>query len=208
MEKIKIIGINVGSGGNSITGRGFFNTKDKTFCYIPIEEDEKQNNKFTFKDLNNPFIKNALEKPCHYDPEFITNTYGHIKRGFGDHILYKPDLLEDSNVYLFFYSTLNINHNPEKWGIFIIGFFEIEKIINTKKLSDEQILSLSDFKNNAHLRREKPKVDLLIKGTSNSKLFKQAIQLSKLGDTNEINPKFADLIMTVSGKRIIKNSSW
>src|SRR4030042_732734 len=178
MKSIKIIGLNVGAGGDSITGRGFFNTKDNSFCFIPIDETEKQKIKFTFGDLNNPYIKDHLETPCHYDPEFETYTYGHIKRGWGDSILYSPDLLSENNVVLFFYATLNINHNPNNWGVFIIGMFEVEKVVNVINSSDKDIFSLDEFQNNAHLRREETGVDLLIKGTKNSKLFTQAIPLS------------------------------
>ena len=210
MKKIRIIGINVGSGESSITGRGFFNSKDKTFCYIPIKEESKQRIKFTYRDLKNPYIsKEVLDLPCHYDPEFKTFTYGHIKRGFGDQILYKPTLLDDCDVYLFFYSTLNIDKNPKKWGIFIIGFFEVEKIENVTDFTNEEIFSLIDFKDNAHIRREEPfkknQKKLLIKGKNNSKRFTYAIQLSKIDDPTELSPQFVNLITTTSGKKIKKS---
>ncbi|MBU0628250.1 MAG: hypothetical protein KKC75_03605 [Nanoarchaeota archaeon] len=206
-NKLRIIGLNIGAGKDSITGRGFFNKKNNDFCYIPIEETQKQRSKFTFRDLNNPLIRKAADTPCHYDPEFTTYTYGHVKRGFGDHMLYEPDLL-NSDVCLFFYATLNIDNNPAKWGVFIIGFFEVDKIVNAMSLTKEQIFSLADFKNNAYLKREEPGVDLLIKGKNASKLFKHAIPLSKLDDPTEIDSKFADLITTTSGKKIEKSNSW
>ena len=210
MKKIKIIGLNIGSGASSPTGRGFFDSKNKTFCYIPLNEVCEQRIKFTYRDLNNPTVnKNVLDLACHYDPEFKTFTYGHIQRGFGDHILYKPDLLEDSNVYLFFYATLNIDNNPLNWGTFIIGFLEVEKIINVTGFSNEKIFSLTEFKNNAHLRRKEPfkknKKNLLIKGSTRSRLYTRAIQLSKSDDPTEINPQFVNLITTTSGKKVKKS---
>lgn len=206
-EKIKLIGINVGSGKKDPFGRGNFESKTGKFSYIPLNETESQKISFTYKDLNIPNLKGNLDEKCHYDPEFNSFTYGHVKRGFGDDILYNPRLLYETKVYLFFYATLNIDNNPNKWGIFIIGFFEIEKIINVKNFSSDEIFALNEFKNNAHLKREIPAVDLLIKGNNNSRLFTQAILLSEENNPNKINSKFSELITTSSGKKII-NKGW
>src|SRR3989338_5028411 len=197
MAKPIIIGLNVGAMGTSPTGRGFFNSKDRTFCYIPIEETEDQRIKFTFKDLNNTCINESLDYPCHYDPEFKTCTYGHIRRGFGDSILYKTNV-KNNRVYILFYSTLDIDNKKEDWDVFAIGYFEVDKIVDARKLTDEQIFSLKDFQNNAHLRRKNPIVELLIKGTEKSRLFKEAIPFLE----------FQHLITTTTNKEISRVGPW
>ncbi|GEM_PF-6773031 len=198
---MKIIGINIGANNQSPMGRGNFNSKDKTFCYIPLEETDKQIRKFTYRGLGMDCIpEGLLDMPCHYDPEFKTNTYGHKLRCDDKNILLDKSLLNE-RFYILFYATLNIDNDLDKWDVFAVGYFEVEKIVDIRNLTRKEIFALKEFQNNAHLNRQTPKdpkkgLSLLIKGNKNSRLFRQAIPFSD----------FQKLITTSSGKKIEKKA--
>ena len=135
--------------------------------------------------------------PVHLDPEFETFTYGYRKR-FGDARLWG---MQRGDI-LFFYATLDLLPERKKWGTYIIGYFTVEHVQDTHALKPEQIKSLKGFENNAHMKRINPRVDLLVKGSSDSKLYKHAIQLSHPQDTRRLHPTLASLLTTVTGKPV------
>jgi hypothetical protein len=136
--------------------------------------------------------------PVHHDPEFQTYTYGHIVRGFGDNKLWELE----SNDFLFYYSTLDLLPHKKEWGTYIIGYFIINCVVDTRKMAVEEIKGLEIFQNNAHIKRKNPKVDLLVKGKENSRLFYSAIRLSHPNNNRMLHPGLSNLITTTSGKSI------
>jgi len=75
--------INVGSSSNNPNGRGKI-SKDGTFEYLPIPEVAETARKVpTYRDLGFAGVRSP-DLSVHFDPEFETFTYGHVKRGFGD----------------------------------------------------------------------------------------------------------------------------
>jgi hypothetical protein len=194
---LKIFGLNIASSAANKNGRGWINLETREFVYLPIEEDmELEQPAPTYRELG--FSDVAYPHlPVHLDPEFETFTYGHRKR-FGDARLWK---MEQGDI-LFFYATLDLLPERKTWGVYVIGYFTIDHVQDTRGLTPEQIKSLKEFENNAHMKRINPRVDLLVKGLSNSKLYKQAIQLSHPEDTRRLHPTLANLLTTVTGKPV------
>jgi len=201
----KAVSLNIASRSSDPNGRGDLNLEDRTFDYIPIPEGKETTVEIpTYSDLEWLDTAGLKEKqiPVHLDPEFDTYTYGHIRRGFGD----MNSLLSlDEDDYLFFHSTLTASGG---WLTAIIGYFQIEKIIDCRELSDEDIKSMTDFENNAHLKRKEPGVDLLISGTEKSRLLERCILLSSLDDPRSLKDDFKELIRTATGKKINDGSPW
>jgi len=181
------VGIDTGSGG--IHGPLF---KDGTFEYIPIWE--KRNrfgvNKDTYENTKGKMHRRPLvdyfparrrEKVrsmwLHHDPEFETYTYGDPtspKAGLGR--LRKGDLLV-------FYAGLegwDVRRRP--W-LYIIGYFEVEKALQTRTLRWNELRRT--FGKNFHVRHRPVFEDqkdrlVLVKGTQKSKLLKKARRISVL----------------------------
>lgn len=195
--------INVGSSSSNSNGRGRI-FDDFTFEYLPIPETEETVEKVpTYRELGFLNVK-FPNLPVHLDPEFGTFTYGHVKRGFGD---IECLLRFKKESVLFFYATLQ---KREKWYPCIIGYFRKLQVYDCRELTREQILSFKykGFMNNAHLKREDPSVDFLIKGGMGSKLLKRAFPLAESNDTLELRKSLKDIIHTATGKRIESGKPW
>lgn len=204
----KAVSLNIASRSNDPNGRGKVDLEDRTFEYIPIpEKKETIVDVPSYSDLE--WLDNAKLKEkdvaVHLDPEFDTYTYGHIKRGFGD--MNSLLGLNEGN-YLFFHSTLVSSQNLNRWLTAIIGYFEIEETIDCREVSANEIRALSRFKNNAHIKRKEPGVDLLISGTDNSELLEKCIPLSSLESPKRLKDDFKELIRTPKGKKINDGNPW
>jgi hypothetical protein len=167
--------LNVASQTGYENGRGK-RFRDFTFEYLPIPEERKYVREESgipkFRDLGFKRVKTPNEY-AHFDPEFKTFTYGHVGR-YGENRLLID--LEDQGI-LFFFASLQTGKN---WAPYIIGYLLQPKIVDCRKLDEEQILEYRNngFARNAHLKRNHRDVDLLIKGRSGSKRLKRAFPLT------------------------------
>jgi len=110
--------------------------------------------------------------------------------------------------YLFFYSTLDNKHDSSEGLTAIIGYFEIEKVIDCRELSSSEIKEMDRFENNAHLKRKHPGLDLLISETEDSKLLEKCIPLSSFENPRKLKDEFKELVRTPTGKKINDGSPW
>jgi len=209
LQIAKAISLNIGSNSRYINGRGQIDPVDLTFQYLPIPETKPVVLKVpTYAELQ--VKKKQLKDPnqlVHFDPEFRTCTYGHIKRGYGD---INALLSLNEGDYLFFHATLSHPNKPSLWLTAIIGYFIIESVHDCRGLAKEEIQEQygDRFKSNAHLKRVDPSVDLLISGSKKSKLFGHAIPLSNFSVPLRLNNRFKSIITTVSGKQIDDGKPW
>ena len=198
---MKIFGLNVGSSTGNKNGRAWVDPVTSEFAYLPIEEDAKLEHPApTYEDLGFTNVKYP-HLPVHLDPEFDTFTYGHVTR-YGDAKLWE---MVPGDV-LFFYATLDLLPKRRKWGVFIIGYFTIAHVRDTRKLKSKQVKRIQGFKKNAHMKRVNPGVHLLVKGSSDSRLYKHAIRLSHPSDNRRLHPTFANLLTTITGKHVGGNA--
>jgi len=195
--------INVASSSSNPNGRGRI-FDDLTFEYLPIPEIQKTIEKvFTYGELGFVHVK-FPDLPVHLDPEFETFTYGHVKRGFGD---IQSLLMLKRDDALFFYATLQ---KEDAWSPYIIGYFSNLEVYDCREMSIEEIFGLrvKGFANNAHLKRENPRVDFLLKGGEGSKLLKKAFPLARKDNHLELRDSLKDIIYTATGKKIESGKPW
>lgn len=200
--KIALLRVGADSGNLGIHSPLF---EDGTFDFIPINDefnDNPENKKRkiienrTFENTKvrkdkflieyfPPNIKDKHKKSIiHFDPEFVTYTYG-------DPSFTKSGLMKlQKGDFLVFYSSLTPFPQKDNLEVklYIIGFFEIEKVISVTDISDYKII-LKDFKNNFHVKHyNKFKLDVttsknkglkLVKGTRNSRFLNYAVPISE-----------------------------
>lgn len=195
----------MGSSSNNPNGRGRI-FQDGTFEYMPIPEVAETARKVpTYRDLGFASVK-FPDLPVHFDPEFETFTYGHVRRGFGD-TSSLVRLREDKKGILFFYATLQ---KDENWAPYLIGYFKELQIHDCRGKSKKEILKLenSGFSNNAHLKRLDPSVDFLIKGGEDSRMLKRAFKLAEGLGNERIAKKLKKIVLTASGKKVKSGTHW
>jgi hypothetical protein len=135
---MRIVGLNVASSSGDLNGRAMIDPTTNEFAYLPIPEPMAceplaptyRDLRFTDMDKERPNIR-AVRFPdayAHHDLEFDTFTYGHMKR-VGDDVLWK---LESGDLLLF-YSTLDLLTDGKKWGVYIIGYFEVDYVVKVRK---------------------------------------------------------------------------
>lgn len=173
------VGIDKGCGG---TLAPIF--EDGSFEYIPIPEDDP--NSTEFRTYHNTLGRNGKplsdyvplkirDEAMHFDPEFDTFTYGDLAaKG-------KFLLKLDKEDLLVFYAGLTPYENevyPD--GLYLIGYFIVDEVINFNELTDVELERYSDiFFNNAHIKRERDSTDLVIvSGSENSQLLKKPVLIS------------------------------
>jgi hypothetical protein len=142
---------------------------------------------------------------AHVDPEFQSFTYGHMKR-VGDDILWE---LRQGDI-LFFYSTLDLLPDRKRWSVYIIGYFEVDEKEDTRGKTQGEIRSLPGFQSNAHLRHVNvgADLDLLVRGSTASRLYEHAIPLSEVGDPTRVHSSFVRGLSTVTGRAIEGGRTW
>lgn len=165
-----------------------YNDKPKNINRKIVENRTFQNTKVrTNKFLIEYFPSNKKDKYknsiIHFDPEFETFTYG-------DPSFTKNGLLKlQKGDYLIFYSSLTpfpgIKNAEVK--LYVIGYFEIAKVIAVKDICEYEKL-LKNFKNNFHVKHYnifkrdvttvKNKGLKLVQGTKNSRFLKRAQLIS------------------------------
>lgn len=182
------VGIDTGSGG--IHGPLF---RNGDFEFIPIRD--KRNrfgvNNETYGNMigrlgSEPLVQYFPEARqakvrdlwLHNDPEFQSNTYGDPTRPkAGLKRLRKGDLLV-------FYAGLEGWDFDCKPSLYIIGYFEVEKVVHAQGHSWNELRR--DFGSNFHVRHRRVFEDqkerlILVKGGRRSKLLKKARRISVLG---------------------------
>ena len=205
-SSMKIFGLNVGGNSSSSNGRGWTEAAIGEFRYLPIEEvAELDQQPVTFRDLHFDDVKYP-HLPAHYDPEFETFTYGHKRRGFGDSRLWA---LAPGDI-LFFFSTLDLLPDKKKWSVYIIGHFVVERTVDTRGWTPGQVKSLGGFDRNAHLKHKNPglHLDLLIKGSAGSGLYRHALPLSHAADVTRLHPDLVGKLTTPTGKPVAGRNWW
>ncbi len=176
------VGIDTGCGGT--LGPIF---EDGSFEYIPIpegyssKEDRTYGNTIGVKGLPlSTYVPKKLKNiGMHFDPEFVSYTYG-------DPTSKRRSLLKlQKDDLLVFYAGLKpYNEKNGDAALYIIGYFTVEQVIDFNLLNSKETDKYCKiFKNNAHIKRDESFVDLvIIKGQKNgSKLLDKAIKISEKG---------------------------
>ena len=177
-----------------------------TFEYIPLSE--KNQNTLETKTFNNTMGVNGVyfsqylpkkikHRKLHFDPEFETFTYG-------DQTAKRNYLLKlKKNDLIVFYSGLTPHKNQiHEEGLYIIGYFTVDNVIDFNKLSNDEIISQSKLlKNNAHIKSNSHENLVIIKGQDkSSQLIKKAIlisqkKLNKIGrQYHAVSPRMEKLL--------------
>lgn len=160
---------------------------DGSFEYIPIPEGYPsteiktyENTKGIHGDLLSTFVSSKYKKiQLHNDPEFETYTYGDptgAPKTTAMRDLKTGDILAFS-AGLRPYETDNYEE-----GIYLIGYFTVEKIIDFMKLTKKEVCTAyKDYKNNSHCKRLQLENTLLIivGDEKKSKRLGKAIQISQ-----------------------------
>jgi hypothetical protein len=174
------VGIDLGTGGCLAPIY-----RDRTFEFIPIPECRATSESkvyanmdgITGKPIGELVPKKIKYSHPHYDPEFFTFTYGdptRIKRGQLSKL--------SSGDLLIFYAGLEPKGWKEKKQLCIIGYFDIEKVWDFKKIQKSDWHSVfKGVRNNAHskiyFRLKELKVEysdddlVIVKGKSESSKF-------------------------------------
>jgi hypothetical protein len=113
--------------------------------------------------------------PAHYDPEFDTFTYGDPTRNKRGQLLRLA-----CNDILVFYAGLRPPEQRRGSRLYVIGYFTVQTVHDVRTLGPWPPHTLRHLWANAHFRRRKPDVGLVVVEGShpNSRLFRSAVPLS------------------------------
>jgi hypothetical protein len=162
--KAMLLRIGIDKGTDGTLGPIF---KDGTFEYIPISEgDPKSKEERTYKNtlgrsgkrLSTYLPKKIENRTMHFDPEFKTFTYGDptSKRNY----LIK---LEKGDMLVFYAGLSPYQNNKQKTGLYIIGYFTVQEMLDFNQLTKKQIKEChKKYYNNAHIKRNSGTEDLVI----------------------------------------------
>ena len=107
---------------------------------------------FPYETLTSFVPKSWLDRPCHYDPEFETFTYGDncdkVPKAFGLRSVAIGD-------FIFFLARLEVYENSRFTGVagfYLIGYLCVQQIYKSLCKKPDQI-SLGKIKGNAHVQR-------------------------------------------------------
>jgi len=156
-----------------------------SFEYIPLSEKKiitkeertfentKGHNGINFSKYLPARIKN---RKLHFDPEFVTCTYGDqtVKRNY----LLK---LDEDDLLVFYAGLTPYQNKSYEEGLYIIGYFQIETIVDFNRLSISQKKAMCKlYKNNSHIKSDSLDKLVIIKGhEKTSKLLDKAVLISK-----------------------------
>jgi len=162
---------------------------DGSFEYIPIPEGYDSGERKTYRNIIgrtgkplSEFLPSAIaDCVVHYDPEFVTCTYGDPTSPKRSRLL----KLEKNDLLVFYAGLDPYNTVKYERGLYIIGYFFVESVIDFNKSTDTEIEHYYNvYENNAHLKRNGSIGDLvMVVGDKNrSKLLDKAIKISQLRD--------------------------
>lgn len=160
--------------------------EDGSFEYIPISEGDmlsKEDRTYenvigrSGKPLSMYLPEKIRNRKTHFDPEFETLTYGDptSKRKYFLK-LQKGDLL------VFYAGLTPFRNSKHKEGLYIIGYFTVEKVIDFNQLSRSEIERCYNvYRNNAYLKRswDTENLVIVVGDKSESKLLNKAVPISK-----------------------------
>jgi hypothetical protein len=128
------------------------------------------------------------KKLAHTDPEFDTHTYGDYSPGPKSSLtnLMKGDLLA-------FYAGLKASTDAGRGALYLVGYFDIEIVSRSRDFSKKKLEDL--YAANFHIRyrdfeEERRRGLILVKGSSESRLFKKAHLISKEGKNRAGKPVY------------------
>jgi len=128
--------------------------------------------------LSNYLPLKIINRKVHYDPDFDSFTY--VDEGVKAKYLKKLD----KNDYLVFYAGLTpYCDEKQEDALYIIGYLRVEKIIDFKKLNQDQKKKFrKKYSTNSHFKRPEPpdkEMVLVVGNVTGSKLLDKAVSLSK-----------------------------
>jgi len=188
------VGIDKGSGGCHAPIY-----KNNSFEYIPVPENRATSETMLYANIRGitgkPFPDYILKKVGlshpHYDPEFVTFTYGDPGKPKRDQLT-----TLDPGDLLIFYAGLKPNDGVDKSRLYVIGYFIVKEVYDFKGSKYSKKIPKADYpyifnklRNNAHakiyFRLKELNSDLseenlvIIQGDPNfSKLLKKALLIS------------------------------
>ncbi|MFW9890138.1 MAG: hypothetical protein ACFFER_18295 [Candidatus Thorarchaeota archaeon] len=162
-----------------------------TFDYVPIPSDDDLNPTYddlgftsTFERLN---ILHMIDEYVHFDPEFVSFTYGDFPTKSRTSNLKDIDY---GDLLLFIASLKRTRHeilgsNFQDWiipkrGMYLIGMFEVIGILTKEGEMFRKKLGRAAYKRNPHYRRFKENPDnasWIFKGSDRSSLFPVAVPI-------------------------------
>lgn len=160
--------------------------KDGSFEYVPISEgDYGSTENRTYRNTIgrhglplSAYLPKAIEnRKMHFDPEFRTFTYG-------DPTAKRKWLLKlEAGDLLVFYAGLSPFQNKNyKTGLYIIGYFTVEKVKDFNRLSQEEIAECRRlYPENAHSKRScgTDNLVMVVGRKSESRLLDKALLISE-----------------------------
>ncbi len=158
---------------------------DGRFEYVPIPENPRKTSSRSlyFSEIS-AWSGGTLERfappryrkgPAHYDPEFDTFTYGDPTRNKRTQLLRLA-----CNDILVFYAGLRPPDERRGSRLYVIGYFTVKHVHHVTKLAPWPPPALKHLWANAHFRRRKPDVGLVVVEGSRqtSGLLRSAVPLS------------------------------
>lgn len=172
--------------------------EDGSFEYIPISEgdpDTRETRTYgntlgrSDKLLSYYLPSNVRDRKMHYDPEFDTFTYGDTpsKRSY----LLK---LRQGDLLVFYAGLVPFRNQNYVPGLYIIGYFTVDKVIDLQNTSKELIYKYCQiYPYNAHVKRSFGLNDttLVIGDKSRSKLLDKGILISTVRYSVNGRPYYA-----------------
>jgi hypothetical protein len=207
------VGIDTGSGG--IHGPLF---SDGSFEYLPIPDCVDKRTYGNTHDRRGRTLadyfpesrrERVFDQPVHFDPEFVTFTYGDPTR---PKALLRQ--LNEGNL-LVFYAGLKGWDFESPPALYIIGYFEVARAGLATSFNRAELTRT--FQNNFHVMHgdvfedQKDRL-VLVKGTTNSRLLKKAVKISSVGmDRNgrslhRLAPEMQAVFGGFAGKTSIQRS--
>jgi hypothetical protein len=205
---MRAIAINIGANTNAPGFRGPVYS-DGSFEYIPIPESKTtrvQVPTYGDLDLDVSIPEDVLDVPVHLDPEF--SEYACCERyTYGDEHGVKAGPLSTLEMgdYLLFYATLSqvdepASWQPPEWGAYIIGRFQVERVVTGEEYETLSDSEQAPFRENAHVKREQFDARVLVLGDADeSTLYEKAVPLSEC-DGGTVPNRIVTELSSDSGK--------
>ena len=177
------VGIDSGRGG--MQGPLF---RDGSFDYVPVPDLEgcgphtygntlSMRGRVLIDYFKGPIRESMINTPLHYDPEFVSFTYGDPHRP-------KKSLskLQMGDLLVFYCGLEGWDFESEP-ALYLLGYFEVHKAGLRRDFTEGELQA--DFPQNYHIQYrhvENPKELVLVKGGPGSRMLKRAVKISSYGE--------------------------